>query len=199
MSLKDLPPASIAKVRTIAPHEQAECASPSRPLPLPLHAACCGDQPKNLHDGEGDTQGGVPGAQFVQVFRLGAVTCITVGAQDGSGACAAADVASMAGSQIQETWKIVEKDLDNHAVKFYEAMIEMSPPVRQLFVNRSLSPFLPPPSLLIHPHPNPLHALRGVSSASEDLFPGDHAAATRAFAQTCTLRLFLLSQSPGVL
>jgi len=39
--------------------------------------------------------------------------------------------------QIQETWKIVEKDLDNHAVKFYKTMLELGPAIKQLFVTRS--------------------------------------------------------------
>jgi hypothetical protein len=49
----------------------------------------------------------------------------------------ASEVEFLLDSQIQDTWKVVEKDMDNHAVKFYETMLEMSPEIRQLFVNRS--------------------------------------------------------------
>jgi len=46
-------------------------------------------------------------------------------------------------AQIAETWKIVEKDLETHAVTFYKAMLELGPPIRQLFVARNEFGFLP--------------------------------------------------------
>jgi len=51
-------------------------------------------------------------------------------------------------AKIQDTWKVVEKDMDNHAVKFYETMLEMSPEIRQLFVNRNEYGYFPEDSMM---------------------------------------------------
>ena len=76
----------------------------------------------------------------------------------------ASEVEFLFNSQIQDTWKVVEKDMDNHAVKFYETMLEMSPEIRQLFVNRSeynKNRHTHPPLLIVDwQQPPPLASLR---------------------------------------
>lgn len=73
----------------------------------------------------------------------------------------ASEVDFLLNSQIQDTWKVVEKDMDNHAVKFYETMLEMSPEIRQLFVNRSeykKNRHTHPPLLIVDWQQPPPHA-----------------------------------------
>mmetsp|Transcript_40508 Transcript_40508/g.82789 ORF Transcript_40508/g.82789 Transcript_40508/m.82789 type:complete len:226 (+) Transcript_40508:13-690(+) len=45
--------------------------------------------------------------------------------------------------KILETWRVIERDLDTHAVTFYKTMLEQGPAIRQLFVNRNEYGFLP--------------------------------------------------------